>query len=250
MILLARSAALFLAFWFHRSGKMENKFFLHHLLEEIRRRNSSRLRKCSSPCNKFHHPQITLTTVTSTLTSWPVVFSTRQVAPPCITFSKQTFSSFFLGGGQHNNNISTQQQSNNDKSENASSTTSPPNVQPQHRTFLVASAYGISKTANRSIFESSLIYRSNNYLTMEPPLLSPTSSQASSPSSSSTSTTVSSSKDSICGEDGYFIANVKEGEFESRAAGVADGVGGWANVRSGCCLIIFLGTIWMQRSDK
>ena len=150
-------------------------------------------------------------------------------------FSKQTFSSFFLGGGQHNN-ISTQQQSNNNKNENASSS---PNVQPQHRTFLVASAYGISKTANRSIFESSLIYRSNNYLTMEPPLLSPTSSQASSPSSSSTSTTVSSSKDSICGEDGYFIANVKEGEFESRAAGVADGVGGWANVCYECCLIFF-----------
>ncbi len=71
----------FSAFWFHRGGKMENTVFPPPFVgREIRI-----LRKCL-PCNKFHHPQITLTTVTSTLTSWPVVFSTRQVAPPCITF--------------------------------------------------------------------------------------------------------------------------------------------------------------------
>jgi len=124
-------------------------------------------------------------------------------------------SSFFLGfGGNQKQSTSTHVTTASDSSDANSGASSPPassneRSSSMYHTFLVASAYGISKTANRSILESSLVYRPDNYLTIEPPQ--------------------GISKDSICGEDAYFIANEKEGEFESRAAGVADGVGGWVN---------------------
>lgn len=72
-------------------------------------------------------------------------------------------------------------------------------------TCIIAAAYGISKNATKSILESSLVYRSDFNVTPEP--------------------IVGHEKESMWGEDAFFIANIDE--FRSRAAGIADGVGGW-----------------------
>lgn len=74
-------------------------------------------------------------------------------------------------------------------------------------TCIIAAAYGISKNATKSILESSLVYRSDFNITPEP--------------------IAGHEKESIWGEDAFFIANIDE--FRSRAAGIADGVGGWVH---------------------